>query len=134
MFGNAFARGSLFAVALGISPPWEVVGVEFSQENKRLDLRIDFPKGAQFACPTCGAEVPVYDTTEKTWRHLNFFQYEAYLTARVPRTNCPNAGCGIKQLVVPWSRAGSGFTLLFEALVMALARQMPVKPNRTLLP
>lgn len=124
---------SLFAVALGITPPWEVVGVDFSQENKRLDIRIDFSKGTQFACPVCGAEVPVYDTTVKTWRHLNFFQYEAYLTARVPRTNCPNAGCGIKQVVVPWSRAGSGFTLLFEALVMALARQMPVNAIADLL-
>ena len=124
---------SLFAVALGISPPWEVVGVEFSQEDKRLDIRIDFPRGAQFACPTCGAEVPVYDTTEKSWRHLNFFQYEAYLTARVPRVKCPNAGCGVKQVQVPWARPGSGFTLLFEALVMALVREMPVKVAAALL-
>jgi transposase len=124
---------ALFAVALGISPPWEVVGVEFSQQNKRLEIRIDFPRGARFACPVCGAEAPVYDTTEKTWRHLNFFQYEAYLTARVPRTNCPNQGCGTKQVSVPWSRAGSGFTLLFEALVMALARQMPVNAIAQLL-
>jgi transposase len=124
---------ALFAIALGIVPPWEVVGVEFSQENKRLDIRIDFPRGAQFACPVCGAEVPVYDTTEKSWRHLNFFQYEAYLTARVPRTNCPNQGCGIRQVSVPWSRSGSGFTLLFEALVMALARQMPVNAIAQLL-
>lgn len=78
---------SLFAVGHGITPPWEVVGVDFSQENKRLDIRINFPKGAQFACLVCGAEIPVYDTTEKTWRHLNFFQHEAYLTVRVPRTN-----------------------------------------------
>lgn len=117
---------ALFAVALGITPPWEVVGVDFSQENNRLDIRIDFPRGAQFACPVCGTAVPVHDTTEKSWRHLNFFQYEAYLTARVPRTKCPNEDCGIKQVVVPWSRSGSGFTLLFEALIMALARQMPV--------
>ena len=124
---------ALFAVALGITPPWEVVGVEFSQENKRLDIRIDFPRGAQFACPVCGASAPVHDTTEKSWRHLNFFQYEAYLTARVPRVKCPNAGCGVKQIQVPWARPGSGFTLLFEALVMALVREMPVKVVAVLL-
>jgi transposase len=124
---------TLFAVALGITPPWEVVGVEFSQENKRLDIRIDFPRGAQFACSVCGASAPVHDTTEKTWRHLNFFQYEAYLTARVPRVKCPNAGCGVKQIQVPWARPGSGFTLLFEALVMALVREMPVKVVAALL-
>jgi len=118
---------SLFAVALGITPPWEVEGIEFSKESKRLDIKIGFRRGATFACPVCGAAAPAYDTSEKSWRHLNFFQYEAYLTARVPRVKCPNAGCGTKQVQVPWARPGSGFTLLFEALVMTLVREMPVK-------
>jgi transposase len=124
---------SLFSVALGIAPPWEVEGIEFSKESKRLDIKIGFQRGALFPCPVCGAPAPAYDTTEKTWRHLNFFQYEAYLTARVPRVRCPNAECGIKQISVPWARAGSGFTLLFEALVMALVREMPVKAAASLL-
>ena len=124
---------SLFGIALGINPPWEVVGIEFSKEAKRLDIKISFQRGATFDCPVCGAPVPAYDTTEKTWRHLNFFQYEAYLTARVPRVKCPNAGCGVKQVQVPWARAGSGFTLLFEALVMFLVREMPVKVAAALL-
>lgn len=124
---------SLFAVALGISPPWEVEGIEFSKENKRLDIKIDFHRGATFACPVCGTAAPVHDTGEKTWRHLNFFQFETYLTARVPRVKCPNADHGVKQVPVPWARAGSGFTLLFEALVMALVREMPVKVAAALL-
>lgn len=123
----------LFGIALGITPPWEVEGIEFSKENKRLDIKIGFQRGATFPCPVCGSPAPAYDTTEKTWRHLNFFQYEAYLTARVPRVKCPNADCGIKQVAVPWARAGSGFTLLFEALVMALVREMPVKAAAALL-
>jgi len=123
----------LFGIALGIAPPWEVEGIEFSKEAKRLDIKIGFKRGATFACPVCGAPAPAYDTTEKTWRHLNFFQYEAYLTARVPRVKCPNADCGIKQVSVPWARAGSGFTLLFEALVMALVREMPVNAAAALL-
>ena len=124
---------SLFGIALGINPPWEVEGIEFSKENKRLDIKIGFQRGAAFECPVCGAPSPAYDTTEKTWRHLNFFQYEAYLTARVPRVKCPNADCGVKQVQVPWARAGSGFTLLFEALVMFLVREMPVKAAAALL-
>lgn len=124
---------SLFGIALGIAPPWEVEGIEFSKEAKRLDIKIGFQRGATFACPVCGSPAPAYDTSEKTWRHLNFFQYEAYLTARVPRVKCPNADCGVKQVQVPWARAGSGFTLLFEALVMALVREMPVKVAAALL-
>jgi transposase len=117
---------ALFGMALGIVPPWEVTEVSFSKESNRLDITIDFQRGATFLCPVCGATAPAYDTTEKTWQHLNFFQYEAYLHARVPRVNCPNEGCGVKQVQVPWARAGSGFTLLFEALVMTMARDMPV--------
>jgi transposase len=42
----------------------------------------------------------------------------------VPRVTCK--GCGIKQVSVPWARSDSGFTLLFEALVMAMVQAMPV--------
>jgi transposase len=66
----------------------------------------------------------VHDTEEKTWRHLDFFQHQAYLTARVPRVRCREHN--VKQVQVPWVRERSGFTLLFEALVMALVREMPV--------
>ena len=124
---------ALFGMALGIVPPWEVTEVSFSKESNRLDITIDFQRGATFVCPVCGAPAPAYDTTEKTWQHLNFFQYEAYLHARVPRVNCPNEGCGVKQVQVPWARAGSGFTLLFEALVMTMARDMPVNDMARLL-
>jgi transposase len=71
----------LFGMALGITPPWEVTEVAFFKESNRLDITIDFQKGATFACPVCGAPATAYDTTEKEWRHLNFFQYEAYLHA-----------------------------------------------------
>ena len=124
---------SLFGIALGITPPWEVEGIEFSKEAKRLDIKIGFQRGSTFPCPVCGASAPVHDTSERTWRRLNFFQYEAYLTARVPRVKCPNSVCGVKQIQVPWARQGSGFTLLFEALVMALVREMPVSAAAALL-
>lgn len=115
----------LFQQALGLVEPWRVVTIEFDAGQRRLDLRIDFEKGARFACPECdrvGCEV--HDTEEKTWRHLDFFQHQAYLTARVPRVRC--AEHGVHQVKVPWARERSGFTLLFEALVMALVKEMPV--------
>jgi transposase len=121
----------LFGLALGIEDPWQVVSVVFSKEAKRLDINIDFKRGASFPCPVCGDLVSAYDTVDKTWRHMNFFQYETYLTARIPRVKCPKEGCGVKLVEVPWARAGSGFTLLFEALIMVLAREMPIKIEAT---
>ncbi len=117
---------SLFAAALGLSTPWSVTETTLSLEDNRLDIKIDFARGSTFACPVCGAHAKAYDTMDETWRHLNFFQYAAYLHARVPRVTCAQPECGIRKMSVPWARTGSGFTLLFEALVMTLARQMPV--------
>ena len=45
----------LFQRALGLEEPWQVVDVQFDAEQRRLDLRIDFPKGSRFPCPECGA-------------------------------------------------------------------------------
>lgn len=115
----------LFQQALGVEWPWVVRRTEFSPEARRLDIYLDFERGGTFACPECGlGGCPAYDTTQKSWRHLNFFQHEAFLHARVPRVEC--GSCGVKQAEVPWARPGSGFTLLFEALVLALIKQMPV--------
>lgn len=66
----------------------------------------------------------MHDSEQKTWRHLDFFQHQAHLSARVPRVRCREHG--VHRVPVAWARAGSGFTLLFEALVMALAKEMPV--------
>ena len=115
----------LFQLALGLMPPWMVAAAKFDAEARRLDIEIDFSRGGRFACPACEkADCPVHDTEAKTWRHLDFFQHQAYLNARVPRVRCPE--CGVLQVKVPWARPGSGFTLLFEAFAMALVTHMPV--------
>ena len=117
---------STLEAALGLTPPWKVTDDKFSLEEKRLDITIDFEPGSTFSCPVCGEEgAKAYDTQERTWRHLNFFQHETYLHARIPRIECPK-GCGIKTVTIPWARSRSGFTLLFEALIMTMAREMPV--------
>jgi transposase len=116
---------SLLQLALGIVPPWSVAGSDFDAAARRLDIHIDFTAGSRFACPSCGvANCPAYDTEQMTWRHLNFFQHQAYLHARVPRVRCE--ACGVKKISVPWARPDSGFTLLFEALLMSLVSAMPV--------
>ena len=116
----------LFQMALGLTPPWQVSDAQFDPNTKRLDIRIDFPRGSTFTCPKCGQTgIKAYDTQEKSWRHLNFFQHDAYLTARVPRTECND--CGILLVDVPWARPGGSFTLLFEAMILTLAKAMPVK-------
>jgi transposase len=116
----------LFQAALGLTDPWQVTSVEFDRDAKRLDLRVDFPRGSTFCCPECDRSgLKAYDTAEKTWRHMDFWQHQTYLSARVPRVECPEHK--VRQVALPWARPQSGFTLLFEALIMAMVSEMPVK-------
>lgn len=120
---------SVFGAALGLVPPWQVVSVDFDKDTGTLDIGIDFPRGSRFACPEPGcteAACPVHDAAEKRWRHLDFFEHQAFLTARVPRVDCPEHG--VHLVAVPWARPGSGFTLLMEIAMLTFAAQMPVAP------
>jgi transposase len=115
----------LFQLALNVQDPWFIDRIEFIPEEKRLDIWIDFFTGSEFVCPVCGISgCKAYDTSEKTWRHLDFFQHKCYLHCRVPRVECED--CGIHQAKVPWSRKGSGFTLLMDGLIILMAQKMPV--------
>ena len=115
----------LFTIALGLGSPWEVQRTEFDPAKRVLRLRVDFKAGSRFCCPECGKpDCPVHDTVEKEWRHLDFFQHKAFISARVPRITC--SACGVRLVTVPWARPGSNFTLLMEALLLELVRQMPV--------
>ena len=119
----------LFQMALNVTDPWFVSDLKFDIDNKRLDVYIDFKKGSTFSYidPESKEEfigLKVHDTKDKIWRHLNFFEHECYLHARVPRVKLPNGK--IKLISTPWEGLSNGFTLLFEALLMQLCQAMPV--------
>ena len=115
----------LFSAALRIEEPLYIDDITFDVPEGELHIHLNFRRGGRFCCSECGeADVPVHDTVEKAWRHLNFFQYKCYLHLRTPRTKCPK--CGERLWVPPWSRQQSGFTMLFEGFVLALAKGMPV--------
>jgi transposase len=114
----------LFEMALGVGNGWRVVKSEMNVPGRQLRLWLDFAAGSQFACPKCGEWCGVHDTTEKSWRHLNFWQHQTELHGRCPRVKCEEHG--VLQAEVPWARAGSGFTLMMEAMIVLMCQQMPV--------
>jgi len=120
---RADVQNQLFEAALGIVRPWYVRGVDFDAGRKTLTIRVDFVSGSRF--PTPGAEGlhPVHDTQTKRLRHLNFFQHECFLEIRTPRVKLPDGR--VVQIELDWFGKLAGFTLLFEALVLAMAQQMP---------
>jgi transposase len=124
---------SLFTVALGLGSPWQVADVQFDARAGRIDFHVAFTSGARFTCPHCGAEHQgVHDTRERSWRHLNFFQYQAFIHAKVPRVGCDCCG-KTTQVAVPWARPNSGFSQLMEALLVTLCKAMTVRQVALLL-
>ncbi len=111
----------IFETALGISSPWFIAGMGFDEKQRTLRIRVDFEVGSRFAVPGQAGEHPVHDTVTKTYRHLNFFQYQCDLTVRVPRVKLPDGK--VIQVIPPWAGKLSGFSLLFEAFVLLLARE-----------
>lgn len=112
----------LFSMALGLREPWYVKDVCFDEKARVLTLKVDFIVGSRFSHPDAEGLHPVYDTEVKTLRHLNFFQHECYLEVRVPRVELPNGS--VRQAEPEWVGKLDGFTLLFEAFVLAFCREM----------
>ena len=139
-------------MALNITNPWIVNDIKFNSEDKKLNICIDFTRGSTFSYEYIETKTEIkkvtiddeeteiknkieigretfndlkaYDTMNKTWRHLNFFEHECYIHARVPRVKLPNGK--VKLIKVPWQGISNGFTLLFEALLMQMCLAMPV--------
>ena len=111
----------LIELALGEINPWYVDRVEFEQgeEGKELHIYLGLNRGSLFD----GKKA--HDYQDRTWRHLNFFEYRCYLHARVPRVKQEDGS--VKMYSVPWSRRNLGFTLKFEAWIMLfLQSDLPV--------
>lgn len=115
----------LYRHLLGLESPWTVSRVELNAKAQRVDVWAEHPEGTRFACPECGAELPVYDhAPERSWRHLDSCQFLTYLHARPPRVECPKDG--VRQARLPWAEPKARFTALFERLAIDVLRETDV--------
>ena len=101
-----------FAAAPRLVDPRHVAGVELRDADaggREPRITIGYGPGSRFHRPEAGcgeASCPVRDTMERTWCHLNFFRYKAFVHASVPRVACPERGAGT--VTAPWARPGGG--------------------------
>ena len=118
----------IFELAIGLKEPWYIKEIKLEKPERlqrgQLDIYIDFQEGSKFL-DEHGKLSGVYDTENRSWQHLNFFEHNCYIHARVPRIK--QSSGEVRTVIVPWARPGSGFTLLFEAFAMLLIEyEMPV--------
>jgi len=116
---------ALYQYLLGLKSPWTVSRVNLDVKAQRVDVWAEHPQRAEWACPQCSKNLPLYDhAEERTWRHLDSCQFQTHLHARIPRVECGEHG--VVQVKVPWAEPRSRFTLLFERLAIDVLSQCDV--------
>lgn len=115
---------TIFSKGLNLTAPWYVKETKLDIKNKKLEVWVDFEKGAKFYDEVTKQEYTAYSTEQKTWQHLFFWQYQTYIHVRVPRIKDKNGNYQL--LACPLARNESGFTLLCEAFIIELVKQMPI--------
>lgn len=80
----------MFQAALEIESPWFVSCRELDRQAGQLHVYLNFKRGTEFSCQHCGASGKVHDIVNenRTWRHLDFWQYQTVLHAQLPRIQC----------------------------------------------
>lgn len=125
----AFKEEAFYGKLLKLKWPWHVERVAFDEEKERIDIYLAHDRNGCFLCKSCGQEAGVYDhAPERTWRHLNLFEFEAHIHARLPRTHCKQ--CGVKLIVNNWAEGASPYTAKFESFVIDLAKECSVEGVR----
>jgi transposase len=120
---------ALFTSALGLQSPWFVEDVKLDTVKRRIDFEVGC-RSRTIACPQCGAgDQAVHDRARRSWRHLDFFEFDAWLHADVPRVAC--TACGTtSELSVSRARGGSSFARPFEALEPWRRQRLPASVPR----
>lgn len=120
----------LYQMLLGLTAPWEVSAVNITPASAdrplgEIAVEVAWRSQTPLGCPVCGQVAPRYDSRPRRWRHLNTMQWKTFITADVPRVNCPK--CGVKQVRVAWAEDGSRFTELFEAFAIQVLKAVRSK-------
>ena len=115
----------LYTQILGIRSPWQVSEIDLSVQVGEVKVYVEQAAGAEQRCPKCGEVCPGYDRRQRSWRHLDTCQFKTILVADVPRVKCSEHG--VVTVAVPWAEPGSGFTGLFEALVIDWLKEASVQ-------
>lgn len=131
----------LFSHLLNISLPFEVSKVIYKDEpsetlpKKSVHIYISVETSAEYR----PLDSIIHDYEDRTWRHLNLFQYPCYIHCSVPKYK-DKVSNKVKTLPVPWAKPGLGFTILFEEFALELikihgcvsevAAQLSIYPQR----
>lgn len=102
---------------LGLEKPWRVTSLEIDHAARKARLHVACEEATTWVDPSTGQALHIHGWQERTWRHLDFWQYETVLVARVPRVRHPQSG-ETMMAPVPWAAPHSRWTVAFERLAL----------------
>jgi len=115
----------LYAQLLSLEDPWFVDDVRLSVTERRVEVLLAHHEGRRWPCPSCGAELALYDhADERRWRHLDTGGFATLVLARPPRVQCPEHG--VLQVNLPWAEPKSRFTKAFERFAIDVMKETDV--------
>lgn len=101
----------LTRVTLGLGDDWEIDRVLLDEQKQRVDIYISH-LGGSLVCPETGESGTLYDhRTERTWRHLDCYEFKCFVHCRVPRIK---SSVGVRTIKTPWASASNRYTDAFE--------------------
>jgi transposase len=102
-----------FQQLLELEAPWRVVAVELRDQERSVQIEVEWSESYKVPCAECARACAVYDHAGvRWWRHLDTMNRTTRICCRVPRSDCPEHG--VKTMTVPWAQGGSRFSLEFE--------------------
>jgi transposase len=95
---------------LDLKSPWKILDVNLDHATHKIVIQVGC-EGTLWI--EDGQTLHIHGYDEREWRHLDFWQYETVLKARVPRLKDPVSG-KTQSVTVPWAGPGSRWTRAFE--------------------
>lgn len=107
----------IFEELLPLKSPFYVDFIRKDEDTKKVYIHLGVEKSYR---PNKDCKT-IHQYYERTWEHLNLFEYRCFIKCKLPIYNNQKTG-KTEALQVSFSRANSRFTILFEQRVLELLK------------
>lgn len=99
----------LNAILLPQGSDWSIESVRVDESTSSIYVNVRFTSAH---ITVAGKSFKIFDFRhERTWRHLDLWQYKTFITARIPRYKVEDK---VLSVDVPWADSGERMTSLLE--------------------
>jgi len=105
-----------FNIISDFGEDWLITKIDSNVLEKEVYITLEYI-GEKYYDPMTEEEVTLYDhSPERSWRHLDVWDYRTYIKCKIPRVLCSNGK--VKKMNVGWSANNDRHTYSFEIKVI----------------